>query len=922
MPLAATHFFPLAMICHPFRAIALSTLVGSFALTACGGGGGGGGGAPPPVDPVRSSFLASPAFGASADGTGKVKLDLVLADADGNPVPGSRVVFEATGFDNAIVQPPATNSLGATQGSMTTTVGEKKSIIAVINPGPDEIRLGPVTTEFLRILPNWRFVRTSGSDLNDGRTPLKAWRTLAQALTQIGPGNVLFVGAGTYPETPTITTVATAEAPLVIRGDTLGEFTGDPGEVLIDAGGGQYGIQLLGASHVTLRGLSVRGSDNGIGQGGGIFAGGASHCSILACRMYENRRGMHLFQTTDMWVEDNRISVNRGDGARISQTVNTHLRGNLVYANDDDGIELNPPSTNITIDFNTFYRNAGDQIREPVPGTTGMVGGNVLTEGTGLGLGLATTTLLTSVENLSWLQTGNTPGTAFVANPMFVDPIGRDGILGGIGAEDDDFRVEVLSPTLDMGTEEARSIELVLSGSLASRGSRQDDLLDGEGLDQRVSNLGFHQALPLDPFTTLEPRGARAAFARMGEARVRTRAWNRTNDQWAAGVKTLAIGSDVRWLVQRVSTGPKPEEIVAAQIDTGVGARIVVRTWDARRWSDDTPTVLTTVIDAANADERAFDVELEALSSHALFVHADGAANVVFRRLQEGVWSTPAPVFTPALATGTVLWTELVPRPGTNEIALVALDDQQMLIAAIWDGTRWTRQILLATQVNSLRDFKAFDAAWESLSGDLLVAWGHSQFSEETRYATLVRATDTWTTGQFVSTDALGMFVVLASDPTSDRIAAIFGEGLKDDDVGVSNWTGTQWYDTAELSLAGHSQSRAMEVAWLGRTGLAFALYRDKALKGSFQWASLNPGGWKRQPEVALPGVGKMVQAETRIVPGTDRVMMLMLDENGSLWATECDGTTWVVKNGGAPLATGLDPANPGRSFDFDLRGL
>ena len=143
-------------------------------------------------------------------------------------------------------------------------------------------------------------------------------------------------------------------------------------------------------------------------------------------------------------------------------------------------------------------------------------------------------------------------------------------------------------------------------------------------------------------------------------------------------------------------------------------------------------------------------------------------------------------------------------------VALVALDDQQRLCAALWDGAQWTRQVLLATAVNSLRDFKAFDAAWESQSGDLLVAWGYDEFAEETRYATLDRASDTWTTGQFVSTDALGKFLALASDPTTNRIVGIFGEGFSDDDVGVSVWNGLKWHDTAEMTLFGSAQSRAM----------------------------------------------------------------------------------------------------------------
>jgi parallel beta-helix repeat protein len=773
-----------------------------------------------------------------------------------------------------------------------------------------------VTAEFLRILPHWRFVRTSGSDANDGRGPLSAWATLGFALGQLAPGEVLFVGAGTYSDPLVLATAATAAQPLQIRGDRSGEFTGDAGDVLLDLGGMPVGIDLDGAAHVTLRGLSVRGCNVA------IRATGASALTLLDCRLYENGRGVELVGTSGARLEENRISANTGDAVVIGATSGTRVLGNLIYANGGDGIELVGASADLVVEFNTLYRNAGDQVREASAGSTGVLANNVLSEGLGLGLGLAAGSALANHSNLTWLQSGNAQSPEYSADPLLADPDGADGILGGIGTADDDFRVLPFSPTLDAGSVSARQRVLALAGQLAAQGTRADGLLDGEGADLLAANLGHHSPAALDAFASLEPRGARAAFARAGDARVRTRGWSRTSDAWSAARITQAPGSAVRWLVHRVSSGAAPEELLAAQIDTAAGAFLTVRTWDARRWSDDAPATLAVVIPAANADERGFDAEYEALSGDALLVHTDGAQNVTARSLVDGVWSPAAPVFAPALATGTILWTELVPRHGSDEIVLVALDDAQRLVAALWDGSAWTRPMLLATQVNSVRDFKAFDVAFESLSGDVLVAWGYSEFSEETRYATLRRATDTWLTGQFASTDALGKTLALASDPTSDRIVGIFGEGASDDDVGVSVWTGSTWVDTAELALTGSAQSRAMVVGWLGTSGRAFALYRDQAQTGTFQWARLDAGGWKRQAEVFLPGVGKLVQAVARRVPDTQRMLMLLLDDAGTLWAVEHDGSAWKLANGGAPLATGLDPANPGRAFDLDVRAL
>ncbi|MEQ1892878.1 MAG: right-handed parallel beta-helix repeat-containing protein, partial [Planctomycetota bacterium] len=651
----------------------------------------------------------------------------------------------------------------------------------------------------------------------------------------------------------------------------------------------------------------------------GIEALGASDCAVLDCRLYENGRGLELANSTRMVIEANRISANTADGMSVAGTLDARVRQNLVYANGGDGIELTLPSTNLALDFNTLFQNAGTQIREPVAGGTGSLVNNVLSEGDGEGLRLAGSSSLSASDNLSWLHSGNTPGATFSANPLFVAPAGVDGILGGPGSADDDFRVATTSPTLDAGVGLAREPELALAGSTAALGTRTDGLLDGEGMDLAAANLGFHYPIALDAFASLAGRDARMAWARPDDARLWMRAWTRLAATWDAEQRPLALNSDVRWLVQRTSP-TKPEEIVAALAETGTGTMLYVRTWDARRWSDDAPAVRTRAIALANADERGFDLEYEALSGDALLVRTNGGTNVLAQTLANGVWGPATAVFAPALNTGTVLWTELVPRAGTNEMALVALDDQQRLASALWDGTQWTRPILLATQVNQLDDFKAFDAAFESLSGDLVVAWGYSQFSEETRYAQLVRSTDTWVTGQFVSTDALGKSLALASDPTTNRIIGIFGEAATDDDVGVSVWNGNGWSDTAEMTLTGLPQSRAMELGWLGNRGLGFALWAEQAGTGAFQWSLLNSGGWRRQAEVVLPGVAKMVQAKARTIPGTDRVMLLLLDQNGALWNVEHDGTAWVLANGGAPLATGLDTTNGGRAFDLDLK--
>ena len=142
--------------------LSLSGLCASLLVLAGCSGGGGGGGSAPPVDPVQSSFTASVLFGTPADGLSVVELTATVADVNGNPVPGALVQLDATGYGNVLVQPGVTDANGVAVGTLATTVAEKKTIDALVNPGPDEVDLGFVTSEFVNLLANTYYVRESG----------------------------------------------------------------------------------------------------------------------------------------------------------------------------------------------------------------------------------------------------------------------------------------------------------------------------------------------------------------------------------------------------------------------------------------------------------------------------------------------------------------------------------------------------------------------------------------------------------------------------------------------------------------------------------------------------------------------------------------------------------------------------------------
>ena len=132
-------------------------------------------------------------------------------------------------------------------------------------------------------------------------------------------------------------------------------------------------------------------------------------------------------------------------------------------------------------------------------------------------------------------------------------------------------------------------------------------------------------------------------------------------------------------------------------------------------------------------------------------------------------------------------------------------------------------------------------------------------------------------------------------------------------------WNGSDWVHTAELTRTAPLGNRLHEVVWLGRSGVACAVFRPHTLAGSFNVAYFLSTGWRIQPDVVLDGVGKAAKVRLVGTAERDHLLGLVLDLQGRLFGLRFDGDRFSVLNGGEPLAAGLEALDPGLPFDVLL---
>lgn len=310
----------------------------------------------------------------------------------------------------------------------------------------------------------------------------------------------------------------------------------------------------------------------------------------------------------------------------------------------------------------------------------------------------------------------------------------------------------------------------------------------------------------------------------------RVRTWS--GSSWSSEGATLDIGGSPRWVMLR--SCPTRSELMAAVVDNQDDVNLM--SYSSGSWGHLTE-VATNL--GGNADRRCY-MAYEQLSGDALVVYRVGSTTPVYYRTWNGTaWS--AENSTASLTTGSATWMKLVPKPGSNEIMLLALDNNKDLQAMVWDGSAFGNKVTLTTAAIQ-SGVECIAAAYESLSGRCIVGWGDNT----TPCATRIWTGSVWQSGPAIpSVQANLRWLRLAPDPVSDKIIAASLDGSVDIDVSV--WNGSSW--TADLQIASScpaADRRGFDVAFEPAGTRALIVYAQSS-QNAIRYRTYDGSAWSAE---------------------------------------------------------------------------
>lgn len=311
------------------------------------------------------------------------------------------------------------------------------------------------------------------------------------------------------------------------------------------------------------------------------------------------------------------------------------------------------------------------------------------------------------------------------------------------------------------------------------------------------------------------------------------RAYSASTNAFATAAATVAGATNAGWFTDRAA--PTRNEHLAGYVTTG-GVLYVLR-WDGTTWT----AQWNVTVGGDGVNGRRFDIAYEAVTGDAVVVYSNNSSglNELRYRVWNGTTWTAATNLDAARLTGVPTWVKLLPRAGSDEVALTVADNGTTagndcaLTTLIWSGTTWGNEASSAhstslySTTGQLVQNELFDMAWERLTGSLMVVLTQSNGVGQyyRRFDGGTRAWDAAATS-FGSTRTPPLQMFAASDPNSNAIVAGWNRSASTN-VYAQVWTGAAWSTSTAVSTGTTGATpainrRTVVAQWLAVGGTSY----------------------------------------------------------------------------------------------------
>ena len=261
------------------------------------------------------------------------------------------------------------------------------------------------------------------------------------------------------------------------------------------------------------------------------------------------------------------------------------------------------------------------------------------------------------------------------------------------------------------------------------------------------------------------------------------------------------------------------------------------------------------------------------------------------RRLIGASWGDPDDI--PEGNINAIHWVELEGCPTRTELVGGVIDSNDDIKLAVWDGTSWGNSHTFTTDAD--RNYKCFDIAYESQTGDALVV-GRLGTDTPLRYNIWDGSAWAFATPQIAFSLPGGDVhdVVMASQPGGDEILIAVVSSL--DDVQLVQWNGSSFNDLGTIETSNAKKGfKMVEVIYEHQSGDAMVVWSrnmDSALKYRM-WNGVTLG-----PEGSLPDFNGLenyvIQGTADSDPTSDYIFIATTDNYYDLHAAVWNGDAWI----------------------------